>query len=68
MIVHGKQKKLIDEEFDYLFIAKIDKQFVDIYGSLINFDFNTNNYEELNNKLLKIERVNENEVILNLVK
>ena len=62
------EKKLIDEEFDYLFIAKIDKQFVDIYGSLINFDFNTNNYEELNNKLLKIERVNENEVILNLVK
>ena len=61
------EKKLIDEEFDYLFIAKIDKQFVDIYGSLINFDFNTNNYEELNNKLLKIERVNENEVILNLV-
>ena len=62
------EKKLIDEEFDYLFIAKIDKQFVDIYGSLINFDFNTNNYEELNNKLLKIERVNENEVILNLEK
>ena len=62
------EKKLIDEEFDYLFIAKIDKQFVDIYESLINFDFNTNNYEELNNKLLKIERVNENEVILNLVK
>ena len=62
------EKKLIDEEFDYVFIAKIDKQFVDIYGSLINFDFNTNNYEELNNKLLKIERVNENEVILNLVK
>ena len=59
---------LTKEEFDYLFIAKIDKQFVDIYGSLINFDFNTNNYEELNNKLLKIERVNENEVILNLVK
>lgn len=61
------EKKLIDEEFDYLFIAKIDKQFVDIYGSLINFDFNTNNYEELNNKLLKIEKINENEVILNLV-
>lgn len=62
------EKKLIDEEFDYVFIAKIDKQFVDIYGSLINFDFKTNNYEELNNKLLKIEKINENEVILNLVK
>ena len=62
------EKKLIDEEFDNVFIAKIDKQFVDIYGSLINFDFKTNNYEELNNKLLKIEKINENEVILNLVK
>ena len=62
------EKKLIDEEFDYVFIAKIDKQFVDIYGSLINFDFTTQNYEELNNKLLKIEKINENEVILNLVK
>ena len=61
------EKKLIDEEFDYVFIAKIDKQFVDIYGSLINFDFTTQNYEELNNKLLKIEKINENEVILNLV-
>ena len=61
------EKKLIDENFDYVFIAKIDKQFVDIYGSLINFDFTTQNYEELNNKLLKIEKINENEVILNLV-
>lgn len=61
------EKKLIDENFDYVFIAKIDKQFVDIYGSLINFDFTTKSYEELNNKLLKIEKINENEVILNLV-
>ena len=61
------EKKLIDEEFDYVFIAKIDKQFIEIYGDLIEENYNLEDFEELNNKLLKVNKINENEVTLNIV-
>lgn len=60
-------KKLIDEDFDYVFIAKIDEQFINIYGELIEGDYNLQNLETLNNKLLKINRVNDNQIRLNVV-
>lgn len=61
------EKKLIDENFDYVFIAKIDEQFIKIYGDLIEGNYNLNNYENLNNKLLKIIRKGENEVSLGVI-
>ena len=60
------EKKLIDEEFDYIFIAKIDKQFIDIYGDLIDNSI-YDNYEELNNKLLKVNKIDENSVKLTII-
>ena len=60
-------EKLIKEQFDYVFIAQIDEQFIKIYGELINYDFSKGNFEELNNKLLKIEKINGKNIILNLI-
>lgn len=60
-------RKLIKEKFDYVFIAQIDEQFVKIYGELINYDFSKGKFEELNNKLLKIEKINNKEIVLNLI-
>ena len=60
------EQKLIDEEFDYVFIAKIDKQFMNIYGDLID-GYNMNNYQKLENKLLKVNKINANTIKLELV-
>ena len=60
-------QKLINENFDYVFIAKIDKQFIDIYGDLIEGNYNENNFQDLENKLLKINP-KDNTVTLSLVK
>lgn len=60
-------EKLIKEQFEYVFIAQIDEQFVKIYGELINYDFSKGNFEKLNNKLLKIEKINDKNIILNLI-
>lgn len=61
------QEKLIEEKFDYVFIAKVDEQFIKIYGDLIEGDYNLENLQELNNKLLKIEKINEKEVRLSVI-
>ena len=59
------EKKLIEEEFDYIFIAKIDEQFVKIYGSMIEYDLN--NYQQLNNKLLKVNKIDEDSIKLTII-
>lgn len=61
------EQKLIKEKFDYVFIAQIDEQFVKIYGELINYDFSKGSIEYLNNKLLKVEKINRKNIILNLI-
>ena len=61
------EKKLINEKFDYVFIAQIDEQFIKIYGDLIEGNYNSENFESLSNKLLKVNQVNENEVKLSIV-
>ena len=45
------EKKLIDEEFDYIFIAKSDEQFINIYGSLFDSSIDLNDIE---NKIFKV--------------
>lgn len=61
------EKKLIDEEFNYVFIAQVDEQFIKIYGELIEGNYNIQNFESLNNKLLKVNKLSENRVILSIV-
>lgn len=58
------EKKLIEENFDYVFIAQIDEQFIQIYGELIEGNYNLENYKELTNKLLKVNKINENKITL----
>lgn len=60
-------KKLTDEEFDYVFIAKIDEQFINMYGELIEGDYNIHNMDLLNNKVLKINRISENKISLSVI-
>lgn len=62
------EKKLIDEQFNYVFIAQVDEQFVNIYGDLINYKLTTQNMKELENKLLSVEKTSENTVVLNIIK
>lgn len=60
------EEKLIKEEFDYVFIAKIDQQFIDIFGDLLKGDINFNQKEKLENTLWKVQQTNEHTVILDL--
>ena len=41
------EKKLINEEFDYIFIAKSDEQFINIYGSLFDSSIDLNDIENM---------------------
>lgn len=56
------EKKLIEEHFDYVFIAKSDKQFLDIYGELFDASINKN---EIENKIFKVVNQN-NKIVLQL--
>ena len=60
------EKKLIDENYDYVFIAKSDEQFVEIYGDLIEEQkIQKQDYEKLNDKLFKVNK-KDNKVSLSI--
>ena len=60
------EKKLIDEDYDYVFIAQADEQFVEIYGDLIEGQkIQKQDFEKLNDKLLKVNK-KDNKVLLSI--
>ena len=56
------EKKLIKERYDYVYFAKVDKQFVDKYGPL----FNGKTPKELQNSLYRVKK-NKNHVIFKYI-
>ncbi len=56
------EKKLIKEGYDYVYFAKVDKQFVDKYGS----SFNGKTPKELQNSLYKVKK-SKNHVIFKYI-
>lgn len=59
------KKKLIDENFSYVFVANSDKFLIEGYSKIFEEDVDINN---LDNKLFKVEKINENDVVLKLYK
>lgn len=63
------ENKLILEDFDYVFLGRIDNRFVEQYKDLINLEITDTDYTQiLTNKLLKVKIVNEDHVLLELNK
>ncbi len=61
------EKKLIDENYDYVFIAQVDKQFIEIYGDLIEKEeMQKQDVENLNNKLLKVNKKGNGKISLSI--
>ena len=55
------EQKLIDENYDYVFILRSDEEFKETYKAA--FDENTN-FDELENKIFKINKIDNNNVKL----
>jgi hypothetical protein len=55
------EQKLIDEEFDYVFVARSDENLTSKYGEIFAEDVDL---EDLDNKLFKVEKIDDNNVVL----
>lgn len=55
------QQKLIEEEFNYVFIAKSDERFIQDYGSIFDEGINLN---EIENKVFQVVKTSEKTVVL----
>ena len=59
------ERKLIDENYDYVFILKSNNEFVEIYKDA--FEDGTN-FDDIENKIFKVNKIDENDVTLTLYK
>ena len=57
------EQKLIDENYDYVFILKSDEEFKETYKDI--FEENTD-FENLDDKIFKVNKINDNDVVLTL--
>lgn len=57
------EQKLINENYDYVFILKSDEEFINTYGSIFSKDINL---EEIEDKIFKVNKINEEKVELTL--
>lgn len=55
------EKKLVDEDFEYVFVARSDENLTNKYGDVFAEDVDL---KDLDNKLFKVEKIDDNNVIL----